>query len=68
MSNCTYFVKLEIQIFRDDSAVQVRMDRKKLDDRGSGDISKICWPLKHYESRNQIKKLHPAVKVPVAFS
>lgn len=64
MNNCTYFVKMKIQISRDDPAVQVRMDRKTFDDHGSGDI----WPLKSYESGNQVKMLQPAVKISVAFS
>lgn len=68
MNNCTYFVKMTIQISRDDITVQAKRDRKKFDDHGSGDISKICWPLKDYESRNQVKMLQPTVKVPVAFS
>lgn len=67
MNNCIYFVKMKIQISRNYPAVQVRMDGKKFDDHGSEDMNKICWPLKGYESRNQVKKLQPAVKVSVTF-
>lgn len=69
MSNFACFVKIKIQLSRDEPVVCILMDTKNLNEWGPGNgIGKIYWLLKGYESRNQVNKFQPAEKVSVPFS